>query len=107
MLASLVVLLLVFALGAALLASITALPFVVALDMADRRSFSSARWGLVQVSSLALTAVALFGAVRKHTSPWAVVLIVLAAMVAWLPPLVLSLLSGREELGGRAGAHEL
>jgi hypothetical protein len=89
----------------AVLALVTLVPFVVALQMAESRGFSTARWGAV---ALATSLLALLGALlvlRSDTiaAPAAVLPLVLAAAA----PGVLWLLSGDEtEIGGRAGRHE-
>ena len=96
---------LLVALGLALLAALTLVPFVVALQMADARRFSTARWGAVAITcslvGLALAALV----VRSDTLPTAGALVPLA--LTWGGPAALWLLTGEEELvGGRAGRHE-
>ena len=96
---------LLVALAVALLAALTLVPFLVALQMADARRFSTARWGAVTiVASLLGLALALLVA-RSDSLPALAVLIPLA--VTWAGPAALRLLTGEEELvGGRAGRHE-
>ncbi len=86
----------------ALAAALTALPFVVAVDMAERRRFSPARWGGVQLVLLALAA--LLGVLAWKSTWW---ILLLVPVVVWAPPLMLSLLSADERsVGGYQGAHE-
>ena len=96
---------LLVAVAVALLAAFTLLPFVVALQMADARRFSTARWGAFAiVASLIGLGLALLVA-RSDTLPSVGVVIPLA--VTWAGPAALWLLTGEEELvGGRAGRHE-
>ena len=96
---------LVVALGVALLAAFTLLPFVVALQMAESRRFSTARWGAVAiVTSLVGLAFALL-VLRSDALPTVGVVVPLA--LTWAAPGALWLLTGEEELvGGRAGRHE-
>ena len=96
---------LLVALGLALLAAVTLVPFVVALRMADARRFSTTRWGAVTiVASLVGLGLALLF-VRSDTLPSIAALLPLT--VTWAGPGALWLLTGEEELvGGRAGRHE-
>ena len=96
---------LLVALGVAGLAAVTLVPFVVALQMADARRFSTARWGALTIAcslvGLALAALV----VRSDTLPSVAALLPLA--LTWAGPAGLWLLTGEEELvGGRAGRHE-
>ena len=96
---------LIVALGLALLAGVTLVPFVVALQMADKRAFSTARWGTVALAgSLVGLALALLF-YRSDRLPDLAALLPL--MLTWSGPGLLWLLSGEEAaVGGRAGAHE-
>ena len=96
---------LLVALGVALLSAFTLVPFVVALQMAEARRFSTTRWGALAIgASLVGLALALLVA-RSDTLPAVGVAIPLA--VTWAGPAALWLLTGEEELvGGRAGRHE-
>jgi hypothetical protein len=96
---------LIFALGLLLLSLVTLVPFVLALQMADSRRFSTARWGTVAlVGSLAGLALALLF-YRSDRLPDPAALLPLA--FTWAGPGGLWLLTGEEELvGGRAGVHE-
>ena len=80
----------------------TAVPFVVAVDMAERRRFSAARWGGTQLVVLVLAALVGYVGL-KHTA----LLLVPAVLLCWLTPLVLWMLSsGETRIGGTQGAHE-
>ena len=96
---------LILALALALLAAVTLAPFVVALQMADSRAFSTGRWGLVAlVGSLFGLALA-FVFYRSDRIPTLAALMPLT--LTWFGPGALWLLTGEEaEVGGRAGAHE-
>ena len=89
----------------AALAAVTLVPFVVALQMADARAFSTTRWGAIALAgSLVGLALALLF-YRSDSVPSAPALLPL--LVTWLGPGLLWLLNGEEALvGGRAGAHE-
>jgi len=104
MLLSAVYLMVVAAAVLAVGAALTAVPFVVAVDMAERRRFSATRWGGVQLALLVLAAlVFLVGWRHGHL----LLLGVPAALLCWLTPLVVSLLSTDDgPLGGYQGAHE-
>ena len=80
----------------------TAVPFVVAVDMAERRRFSPARWGGVQLVLLVLGALVGYVGL-KHNA----LLLLPAVLLCWMAPLVLWVLSADEtRIGGRQGAHE-
>ncbi|MDX6218393.1 MAG: hypothetical protein QOD70_191 [Frankiales bacterium] len=101
LLSVLVVALLALVVGA-LAAVFTAWPFVLAVDMAERRGFSPTRWGGVQLVLLGLGALLAVLALR-HTG----FLLLPAAVLCWVTPLVLSLLKEDEVgVGGQQGAHE-
>ena len=95
----------ILGLGLALLAGVTLVPFVLALQMADSRRFSTARWGaLALVGSLLGLALA-FVFYRSDSVPNAAALLPL--LLTWAGPGGLWLLTGEEAaVGGRAGAHE-
>jgi hypothetical protein len=87
---------------AAVAVACSAVPFVVAVDMAERRGFSTARWGACQLALLVLAALVGYVALR-HT----VLLVVPAVLICWLTPLLLWVLGPQEtRIGGRQGAHE-
>ncbi|MCU1602012.1 MAG: hypothetical protein JWO22_2721 [Frankiales bacterium] len=102
MLLSVVIAVVVVGAVSALAAALTALPFVVTVDMAERRRFSATRWGGVQLALLALAAVIGLLAIR-HT----LLLVLPVPLLCWAPALTLALLSAAEtEVGGYQGAHE-
>ena len=76
-------------------------PFVVAVDRAERRGFSTGRWGATDLVVAAL-ALALAWALRDSTR----VLLVLPLALTWAVPGALALLAPGQLLGGRQGAHE-
>ena len=96
---------LIIAVGLALLAAVTLVPFVLALQMAQRRAFSPTRWGAVAlVGSLLGLAFMLFLYRSERVSGIAVLLPI---TFTWAGPAALWLLSGEEAVvGGRSGAHE-
>ena len=96
---------LIVALGLALLAAFTLVPFFVALQMADARAFSTARWGAI---ALAGSAVGLLLALVFYRSDRISTLAALLPLsFTWTGPGLLWLLTGEEaRVGGRSGAHE-
>jgi hypothetical protein len=96
---------LIVAIGLALLAAVTLAPFVVALQMADTRRFSTTRWGAVALVASLLGLGLFLVFYRSDRIPTLAALMPLA--LTWTGPGALWLLSGEEvEVGGRAGAHE-
>ena len=96
---------LIVALALAVLSALTLVPFVVALQMAERRGFPTGRWGAVALvaSLLGLGLALLFS--RSDRVPALAALLPL--VLTWAGPGALSLLSEDDaEVGGRAGAHE-
>jgi hypothetical protein len=96
---------LLVAVGLALLALVTLVPFVLALQMAESRGFSTARWGTVALAGSLLALVLALIFLRSDTiaAPAAALPLVLAAA----GPAALWLLTGDESgLGGRTGQHE-
>ena len=88
--------------AAALAALFTAAPFVVAVDMAERRRFSAGRWGAVQ-----LTLTGLAGVLAYLTLRHSALLLVPVPFLCWLVPVGLALMgNGTGRLGGYQGAHE-
>jgi hypothetical protein len=80
----------------------TAVPFVVAVDMAERRCFSPARWGAAQLVLLVLGGLVGYVAL-KHLA----LLLLPAVLLCWMTPLALWVLSADDtRIGGRQGAHE-
>lgn len=96
---------LIVALALSLLALVTLVPFVAALQMADRRGFSSVRWGTVALTGSLLALVVALVFYRSDRLPTAAALVPLVFALAG--PGGLWLLSGDEaEVGGRPGRHE-
>lgn len=93
------------ALAMALLSAVTLAPFVVALQLAERRRFSTARWGALTLAGSVVGLVLVLLLVRSDRLPTAVALLPL--LLTWSGPAVLWLLAGDEvAVGGRAGRHE-
>ena len=103
MTAVLVALLTVLVLGVLLAACVVllvVLPFVVSVDMAERRGFSPARWGALCLAVLAVAAV-----VGRRS--WGSVLFVVPVALTWAVPGALALLDPTlTRFAGRQGAHE-
>jgi hypothetical protein len=96
-----VVVALLVAVGLAALYAVTVLPFLVTVDLAERRGCSTGRWaGLSLVAVVVAVGLALLGLLAGAPRP----LLVLVPVVAFSPAVVLALRS--ESLGGRAGRHE-
>jgi hypothetical protein len=106
LLLSAVVVVLVVAVAAALAVGTTAVPFVMGVDMAERRGFSTTRWGGIALVCAGLAGGLLLLAVLAHSLA-SLFWIGAAALVGWATPGLLSLLSEHEtEVGGYQGAHE-
>ena len=92
---------LLVAVGLGVLYGLTVVPFVLAVDLAERRGRSTGRW-----AGWALTAV--LGALALALVAWRLgggpVALVLALAVAVAPALVL--LASGDRVGGPAGRHE-
>ena len=96
---------LIVALALALLAVVTLVPFVLALQMADHRAFSTTRWGLVAIAGSAVGLLLALAFYRSDRIPTLAALLPLT--FTWTGPGLLWLLTGEEaSIGGRAGAHE-
>ena len=94
-----VALLVAAALGA--LYAVTVVPFLVTVDLAERRGCSTGRWaGLSLAAVLLAVALVLVGLLTGAPRP----LLVVALAVGFVPAVVLALRS--DSLGGRAGRHE-
>ena len=101
MLLSALVVGLVVLVAATLAAVLTAVPFVVAVDLAERRGFSTTRWGGVQLVLLGLAAAVGWVGLRH-----AGVLVLVVPVLCWATPLLLVLLGGDDSrVGGYRGAH--
>jgi hypothetical protein len=78
------------------------LPFVLTLDMAERRGFSTTRWGAVALVDAGL-ALATASLVLKHSA----LLLALSVLLAWSAPAALSLMDRTQVLlGGYQGRHQ-
>jgi len=96
---------LILAAGLAALATVTLAPFVLALQMADSRGFSTTRWGVVALLGSMLGLLLALAFYRSDRIPAPAALLPLS--FTWTGPGLLWLLTGSEALvGGRAGAHE-
>lgn len=86
----------------ALLVGLTVVPFVRAVDLAEQRGFSPARWGVAAAVGSGLALLLVAAAVKGPR-----LLLLPAVLLAWVVPLSLQLLSRRlVRVGGRSGAHE-
>ncbi len=96
-----VVVALLVALALAALYAVTVVPFLVTVDLAERRGCSTGRWaGLSLAAVLVAVALALAGALAGAPR----VLLLGAPAVGFVPAVVLALRS--DTVGGRAGRHE-
>ena len=96
-----VVVALLVAAGLAVLYAVTVVPFLVTVDLAERRGCSTGRWaGLSLAAVLVAAGLALAGLLAGAPRP----LLLLVLGLAFLPAGVLALRS--DTLGGRAGRHE-
>jgi len=87
--------------GLAALYAVTVVPFLVTVDLAERRGCSTGRWAGVSLAAVVVALVlALAGVLAGVSRP----LLVLALAVGFVPTGVLALWS--DSLGGRAGRHE-
>lgn len=104
MLMTLVVLCALVAAGCLLLVLLVVVPFVVTVDQAERRGFSTARWGAVSIGAVVvMAALAYWIEAGDHTR----VIHVVPVALGLLPPLVVSLLDpAQAKVGGTQGAHE-
>ncbi len=92
---------LLVAAGLAALYAVTVVPFLLTVDLAERRGCSTGRWaGLSLVAVLAAVALTAVGALGGMPRP----LVVLALAVGFVPLVVLARRS--DDVGGRAGRHE-
>ena len=82
---------------------VVVLPFVLTVDLAERRGFSTTRWGAIALVDAAL-ALGSASLVVKHS---ALVLLATAAL-AWAAPAALSLMDRTQvRLGGYQGRHQV
>ena len=103
---SLVAMAVVVALALAVLAAVSAVPFVIAVDMAEQRGFSTGRWGAVSLVAAACGA-ALVALPLKLQTVGSIVWVPAGVLVGWIVVVVLALLGSHQKtLGGPQGAHE-
>lgn len=103
LLLSLLVLALVVALVCTAVVLLVLLPFVRGVDMAERRGFSTLRWGAISAAGPAL---GLLLAVWVRSGRHDGVLYAPALLLTWAVPALLSLLAPGQLVGGAQGAHE-
>ena len=88
----------------AVLVLATVAPLYAALQLAESRGFSAARW-TVLTGGLVLLGLAVAYVLHRHDAPLPLQLLPL--LVGWAGPLLLRLLDPAQAgLGGRAGLHE-
>ena len=96
-----VVVALLVAAGLAVLYAVTVVPFLVTVDLAERRGCSTGRWAGLSLAAVLLgVGLVLVGLLTGAPR----LLLVPALAVAFVPAVVLALRS--DTLGGRAGRHE-
>jgi hypothetical protein len=82
---------------------VVVVPFVLALDMAERRQFSTARAGAACLLLAGGCLLLSYVAVKDHHGAY----LVPAVLLGWAGPALLALLSPSQRgLGGVQGAHE-
>ena len=92
---------LLVAVGLAVLYAITVVPFLLTVDLAERRGCSTGRWAGWSLVAVLLALALVAGGVLSGAPR---LLLVPAVGVAFVPLAVLALRSAT--LGGRAGRHE-
>lgn len=96
---------LLVALALALLSAVTLAPFVVGLQLAQARQFSTARWGALTLAGIGVGLLLALLLVRGDRVVTPVALLPL--LLTWGAPAALRLLAEQDTgLGGRAGRHE-
>lgn len=78
-------------------------PFVVGVDMAERRGFSTERWGALCLLGSGLALAVAYAVLTQHLG---FVLYLPALALAWGTPGVLALLAPGQRVGGAQGLHE-
>jgi hypothetical protein len=94
---------LIVVLGGAALVLLGVAPYLRGLDMAERRGFSTLRWGAVSATGPVLAVLLAFWVHKGGHDP---VLYVPALLLTWSVPAVVALLAPGQSVGGRQGAHE-
>ena len=96
---------LIAALVTIVVVAVTVVPLYVALQMADVRRFSTARWMAVSTAGVLIGLAGAYTLHGKDDLPAYVALIPLT--LTWTGPALLWLLDqGQQRIGGRAGLHE-
>lgn len=86
-----------------LVIGLVVLPFVTALDLAERRGFSTLRWGTISLLGIALMLMVSYQLLSVG-APWPALLP--TPVLGWGGPLALALLDPRQRrIGGTQGAH--
>ena len=89
----------------AVLSAVTLSPFVVGLQMAEARRFSTARWGALTLAGVGVALLLALVLLRGDRVATPVALLPL--LLAWGGPTALWLLGEQDTaVGGRAGRHE-
>lgn len=84
---------------------VTVGPLYLALQLADRRGFSPARWTVISAVGVVAGLFAAYALHKRESAPSYAV--VLALLLTYLGPFVLlTLTPAQQALGGRAGRHE-
>ena len=78
-------------------------PYLRGIDMAERRGFSTFRWGAVSAAGPLLAFLLAYSVHKGHHDG---VLYAPALLLTWSVPAVLSLLAPGQLVGGTQGAHE-
>ena len=104
MLETLAVLCLLVALAGLAGIALVGVPFVLATELADRRGFSTFRWGLASLAGGAVMLALGYAVLTGHHSK---LLLLLALALGWLGVTSVSLIEpSRQRLGGRQGVHQ-
>lgn len=91
------------AVGLLVLVAVTVVPFVLALQVADRRGLAVARWGTLTLGAVLLALAGAF-LVRRSSLPTVVKLGPLA--FGYVGPALAALISPGSTLAGRPGRHQ-
>ena len=96
---------LIAALATAAVVAVTVLPLYAALQMAEVRRFSTARWMALSTAGVLIGLAGAYKLRGQDDLPSYVALVPLA--LTWTGPALLWLLDrGQQRVGGRAGLHE-
>lgn len=94
---------LIVVLGCVALVLLGVTPYLRGIDMAERRGFSTLRWGAFSAGGPAVGFLLAYWVHHGHHDG---VLYVPALLLTWAVPAVLSLLAPGQWIGGAQGAHE-